>query len=66
MRPAELNRQDSRLYDDIRIQRYKIPKHSTPEKRVRSEGLRAFYNYKRHMKAKQKQDYMFEISRWGF
>jgi len=66
MTPTELTRQDSGFYDNIRSQRYKMPKHSNQGKRLHSAGLRAFYNYKRHMEAEQSQDCMLEVFRWGF
>jgi len=63
MTPTELTQQAFGLYDSIRMQSYKTPKHSDHGKRLHSVGLRAFYRYKRRMKAEQS---LFEVSRWGF
>jgi hypothetical protein len=64
MTPTELTQQAFRLYDSIRMQSYKTPKHSDHRKRLHSVGLRAFYRYKRRMKKAEQS--LFEVSRWGF
>lgn len=66
MTPTELTKQAFRLYDDIRIQSYRTPERSEHRKRLHSLGLRAFYRYKRRLKAEQSQNCMSEASRWGF
>lgn len=66
MTPTELTKQAFRLYDNLRIQSYKTPERSDHRKRLHSVGLRAFYRYKRRMRAEQNQDCMLEASRWGF
>lgn len=63
MTPAELTKQAFRLYDNIRIQSYGTPERSEYRKRLHSLGLRAFYRYKRRLKAEQSQNCMSEASR---
>ena len=63
MTPAELTKQAFRLYDNIRLQSYQAPKYSDYRKRLHALGLRAFYRYKRRLKAEQSQNCMSEASR---
>jgi hypothetical protein len=51
MTPRELTKQAFKLYDDIRIVSYTMPKPSDYMMRLHSLRTRAFYRYKRRLKA---------------
>ncbi|HEY8035841.1 MAG TPA: hypothetical protein VIF37_09665 [Methylobacter sp.] len=65
MTRKELTKQAFKLYDNIRVQSYETPARSKYRERLHSVGLRAFYRYKRRLKAEQNQERMLEASRWG-
>lgn len=66
MTSTELTNQAFKLYDKIRMQSYDTPTRLNHRKRLHSLGLRAFYRYKRRLKAEQNLDCLLEASRWGF
>lgn len=63
MTQKELTKQAFKLYDNIRIQSYETRERPEYRERLHSVGLRAFYRYKRRLKAEQSQEYVIEASR---
>lgn len=51
MTPRELTKQAFKLYDSIRIKSYTAPQHPEHTMRLYSLQTRAFFRYKRRLKA---------------